>query len=553
MMNTTHSQRGACLLCLGALLVLAGCGPKNYKRDADEQVYRFIDAQWEPEFGPRANYRVTGAPPSPNDIDPDLVSAIERMVSDTKILTIPQAVAIATVHNREYHLQKELLYTMALDMRLVRHAYETQLFGGGAALYTNDTRQGMRHEGYVVEPNLGFNRLLATGALISAEIGARWVDVLVGSGGSSLSSVLGASVAQPLLRGSDPHVVREPLTQAERGALYQIRTVARFRKLVVVMVITQYHETLELQDTVRNTDAYIDSLLMLENRVAKLVDVARLPREELDRLRQEILHARDLRILAQKEYDRFLDSLKITMGVPPTMEFDLDARAFETLKAKGIPYPDFLVSEAVETALYRRLDLTNDADKVIDAQRAVFVAADGLRTGLNVFGGAGLDTDGPRTATAGLSLNLPLDRVPEQDLYARALVMLNQRQREYDETADMIRMEVREAHRRMLEAAERYQVLSEGLRLAQERVDRTLAALRYARVSSRRVLTALEHLYDARNEAADALTDYAIATLNFYRDTEILQVRPDGMWEIGPSTFPAAAVRSNTGSSVALR
>ena len=64
-------------------------------------------------------------------------------------------------------------------------------------------------------------------------------------------------------------------------------------------------------------------------------------------------------------------------------------------------------------------------------------------------------------------------------------------------------------------------------------------------MSSRRVLDAWQHLHDARNEMADALTDYAIATLNFYRDTEVLQVRPDGMWEIGPSATPVARTASN--------
>ncbi|RPJ22431.1 MAG: TolC family protein [Planctomycetaceae bacterium] len=458
--------------------------------------------------------------------------------------------AITTARNREYHLQKELLYTLALDMRLVRHAYETQLFGGGTALYSNEKIRGTRQEDVVVEPNLGFNRLLAFGTLISAQIGARWVEVLAGSGDSGLSSVLGASVTQPLLRGSDPRVVLEPLTQAERTALQQIRTVARFRKLVVVLAITQYYETLEFQDTIRNTDAYINSLLTLENRVEKLVDAARLPPEELDQVRQEVLRAKDSRILAAKEYERFLDFLKITMGVPPTMEFDLDTDVFEALKAKGIPYPDFSLDEAIDTALYRRLDLTNNADMVIDAQRAVFVAKDGLRTGLNVSAGVDIDTNGPKRSAAGAALELPLDLVPEQDLYARALVLLNQRQREYDQTADTIRLEVREAHRKMLETAERYKILSEGMRLAEERVEKTFAALRYARLSSRRVLTALEHQYRARNEAADALTDYAIATLNFYRDTEILQVRPDGMWEIGPSTAPVARTASNADSSL---
>ena len=532
--------------CIACLALQVGCGPKNYKQDADEQVYKFIDSKWEPEFGPRANYRITGAPAAPNDIDAERVASTERLVSDTGILTIPQAAALATAHNRDYHLQKELLYTMALDMRLVRHAYETQLFGGGTALYSNDGTD----ESVVVEPSLGFNRLLATGALVSTRVGARWVDALLGFGDRGLSSVLGASVVQPLLRGRDPRVVREPLTQAERSALYQIRIVSRSRKVLLVSVIAQYYEALELLDVARNAAANVNSLHTLESHVKNLVDAARLPKEELYQIRQEVLRARDAQILAQREYEQFLDIYKITLGVPPTMEFDLDAQVFEALKGKGIPSPDIALNEAIEAALCHRLDLTNNADRMLDAQRAVYVAADALGPGFGVFGSADIDTDGDKTTAAGATLDLPLDRVVEQDLYARAMVLLNQRQREYDLTADTIRLEVREAHRKLLETAERYEVLSTGLHLAQERVEQTFALLGYLRVSSRRVLTALEHLHDARNETADALTDYAIATLNFYRDTEALQVRPDGMWQT--ELLPAPVVRADTAVSAPM-
>jgi outer membrane protein TolC len=359
-------------------------------------------------------------------------------------------------------------------------------------------------------------------------------------------------VVQPLLRGSDPRVVREPLTLAERTALYQIRTVSRFRKIVLVLVVTQYFDTLELQDTVRNTEEYIRSLQTLESRVEKLVGAALLPREELDQVRQEILRAQDALILAQKEYDRFLDFLKITMGVPPTLEFDLDVYAFEVLKAKGIPYPEFRLDVAIDTALRQRLDLTNNADMVLDAQRAVYAARDGLRPGLSVFGSADIDTDGDRLIKAGTTLDLPLDRVVEQDLYARALVLLEQRRREYEQTADLIRMEVREAHRKLLETAERYEVLSQGVRLAQQRVEHTLAELRYARLSSRRVLNALEHRYRAENETGDALADYAVAAFNFYRDTETLQVRPDGTWQRQPD-LPISAEGTRAGISLHRR
>ncbi|HNS21766.1 MAG TPA: TolC family protein [Sedimentisphaerales bacterium] len=527
---------GKSLLLLAGVVLLAGCGPKSYKRDADEQVYKFVDKHWEPEFGPQANYRIHGAPAGPDDIGVEQVARVEKVVADTGILTVPQAAMIALACNRDYQLAKELLYTTTLDMRLIRHAYEMQFFGGGTALYSND---GL-NERVVVEPNLGFNRLLATGAAVGTTIGARWADIMIGSGRHGWSGVLGASVVQPLLRGSNPRVVREPLTQAERNALYQIRTVCRSRKLWVVAALTQYYETLELLDVAKTEEARIAYLVTLEGRVGKMVEGGRLPQEELDQVRQETLRARDSHILAAKEYDRFLDFLKITLGVSPALEFDLDYEVFESLKANGIPYPDFSLDEAIEAALIRRLDLTNNADMVIDAQRAVYVAADGLRTAVNVFANTNLRTDGDKSTTAGVTVDLPLDRVAEQNVYAKALVMLNQREREYGLTADTVRHEVRDAHRKLLESAERYRVLSEGVRLAQDRVDNTFELLRYGRVSSRRVLTALEHWRDARNDMADALTDYAIATLNFYRDTEVLQVRPDGMWEVGPGAMPVA-------------
>jgi hypothetical protein len=45
------------------------------------------------------------------------------------------------------------------------------------------------------------------------------------------------------------------------------------------------------------------------------------------------------------------------------------------------------------------------------------------------------------------------------------------------------------------------------------------------------VLDAQGDLFDAQNTATEALVAYTVATLNFYRDTEVLGVRPDGMWE----------------------
>ena len=121
--------------------------------------------------------------------------------------------------------------------------------------------------------------------------------------------------------------------------------------------------------------------------------------------------------------------------------------------------------------------------------------------------------------------------MPEQHVYHKALITLNQRQQEYDRAADIVRLQVRQAHRDLTEAAERHRVQLEGLKLAEKRFKKTYLLLQYSRASSRRVLSAQNDLFDAQNATTQALVDYTIATLKFYRDTEVLQVRPDGMWE----------------------
>jgi len=77
---------------------------------------------------------------------------------------------------------------------------------------------------------------------------------------------------------------------------------------------------------------------------------------------------------------------------------------------------------------------------------------------------------------------------------------------------------------------ERIKLQSEAASVATERYRKTSLLMQYGRASSRRVLDAQDSLFEAQNEAIKALVNYTIATLNFYRDTGVLKVRPDGMW-----------------------
>ncbi|MCL5279578.1 MAG: TolC family protein, partial [Planctomycetes bacterium] len=233
-------------------------------------------------------------------------------------------------------------------------------------------------------------------------------------------------------------------------------------------------------------------------------------------------------------------------------ECRLDVGLLNALWRQGIPQPQIALHEATEGALCTRLDVTNSADAVLDAQRAVYVAADSLRADLRLTGSVDMNTRGDASIAAGPVLDLPLDRVPEQHAYRKALITLEARRREYDLLADTVRLEVREAYRKLSETAERYQILSAALTTAQARDKRTSILMEYGQASSRRVLDALNDLYDARNAATDALTDYAVATLNFYRDTEALQVRPDGMWQEGPD-IPVSPMKTTANIPTAAK
>ena len=139
------------MVCLLACLFnLSGCTQHNYKKEADEKVYNIIDQKWRTDYGTKANYKISDTTPSPSDIQ------IEKAVPVSGTLSLSQAVALATAHNREYQTKKEDLYIKALDLSLTRHDFEKRYFwtgGGGYFADRNDEVLGR-------EASFGFNQLL---------------------------------------------------------------------------------------------------------------------------------------------------------------------------------------------------------------------------------------------------------------------------------------------------------------------------------------------------------------------------------------------------------
>ena len=519
--------------CLASLLIGAGCSTEHYKAEADEEVYRILDAKWGEGLGSKVNYRISDVAVGPNDLAPGYA------LPASGVLSLADAVAAATANNRDYQTRKEQLYLEVLDLTLVRHSFVRQWFGTIDAGYTRDSDD----EQVDYEADLGFTQLLADGAAISADIAIDWARFLTGDPRTSLRSVLSASITAPLLRGSGRKIAQENLTQAERDALYQIRSFNRFRKTFVVSIATDYYRVLQQRDAVANAENDYQRAFESKERLEMEAKAGRKKPFEVDQAQQRVLQAGDSLVRAQERYEQSLDEFKVKLVLPTDAEIELDQNELKALAELGISQPDYALEEAVETALNQRLDLATSRDQVDDMVRKVEVAADGLGAELNLTGGMNvgstLNTDYTRlqfhngTYTLGLNADLPLDRKSERNAYRKALITLEQQHRSYENDTDNVKLGVRDAYRELKKAAQTYQIQMNSLDLAQKRVESNSLLLEAGRLTTRDLLDSQDDLLAAQNNVTAALVSHIVAKLNFFRDIGVLQARPDGMWEQG--------------------
>jgi len=527
--------------------MLGACSPEHYKAEADEEVYKIIDSKWHDSFGQKANYIISDSniPPSPNDIQ------IEKAIPPSSVLSLAEAVAIATVNNRRYQEEKEELYTSALALTGIRHNYERQWFATIDGAYVDDS---VENDEFSLASALGVKQdyILADGIEIGTSLAIDWARYLTGDPRTTLGSVLSASIAVPLLGlGSSEGALRgkqkwEKLVQSERDVLYAIRIFNRYRKTFVVDTINAYYRVLQDRDEVTNTENNYKRVLESKERLVMEAKAGRKTRVDVDEAQQDVLRAQSTLVEKQASYELALDRFKLRwLALPTDADIELDQNELKALEEIGISRPDYTLDEAIETALLQRLDLANTADNIDDKVRNVVLAADGLGTQLNITGSIEYPSPGdPEDRETdfqslrfhegiynfGFDADLPLDRKRQRNNYRDQLIKLERAQRTYDEAMDTVKLDVRGAYRDLQETADRYNIEKNSLKLAEQRVETNKLLLDAGRVSVRILLDSEDALLLAQNNVTIALVEHLDAKLSFFRDVGILQVRPDGMW-----------------------
>ena len=502
----------------------------------------------------------------------------ERWNTKEKVmLSLLEAIEVAAKNNRDFQAQKETLYQAALSLDLEAHDFQTTFRGmlNGSIQSNYGTR---RNTGSVVGADGSLSRKFKNGVELTSALSVDLAKMLSGDRGSSFGLTYDGSLSVPLLRGSGKFIVTEPLTQAERNLVYQVREFEQYKRRFVVSIANSYLGVLRSAQSVKNQEDSYRRIVTTTRRSRRMADAGLIPEYQFDQAIQTELNARESWVSAQQSHTKSLEAFRVLLGLPPDADVEPIKEELDKLLAQlrslsegvmmadysgevpsadadvELKMPDLTHSgpneirpeKALELAFANRPDFLNTMERVEDAQRAVLVAEDSLRGELTIGGSAsigegrgamsGNQPDAkfrPKEGSYGalLNVNLPIERTAERNRYRNSLISLEKAVRSFQAAEDQLKQDVKSKLRDMLENRERLVIQIQAVELAERRVKNTDMLLQAGRAELRDVLDAQSALTSAQNSLYSAAVSYRINELELQRDLGVLQVTSDGLWK----------------------
>jgi outer membrane protein TolC len=321
--------------------------------------------------------------------------------------------------------------------------------------------------------------------------------------------------------------------------LYDLRSFAQYRKTFSVQVASAYYAVLGNRDTVRNSYLNMASSRKNAERTRALAGEGRVTQADLGRLEQQELSAEGSWNNALRAYRQALDNFKLLqLGVPVDTNLILDDHELASLK---IQHPNIHPDDAVAVGLVARLDYQNSKDEHDDSVRKVELAANFLKPQLDFVASGGLSSGPQRHGfpvpdadnynwSAGLDVDLPLDRTRERNTYRQALIAERQSARAVERQADEVRLEVRESWRTLDQAKRNYEISELGVKLAERRVEEQNLLAELGRAKAQDQVDAQNDFITSRNQLTQALVSHTISRLQFWASMGILYIKDHGQW-----------------------
>ncbi len=543
----------------GLLVACAACckvKPEKFRGEADREVYQILSVQQARVLGTSMGFTVEpatgsalarfGAPGAGGEAEKALsaadIAGLDKgqglpPEEGLERLALRAALELAARHSRDYQSRKEDLYLTALTLTLERFRWKPQWSGTVAAAATDSP--GSTSAG--VSSDFSVTKLLDLGGQVTASLATDLFRFSTGDPRTTATSLLAFEYLQPLCRRSGRLVAREALTQAERDVVYGLRTFERFRRSFCVDVTSRYYRVLQQRDTVMNQWSNYKRIRQARLDAEKLEKEGEMAPLQVDQTRQDELRAQAAWVRAVRQFREQLDEFKVFLGLPAEARLELDPAEVTRLRDAGLREAGLAPDGAVAAAVEKRLDLLTAVDRVADAERAVEIAKNGLQPDVDLKLAASVPTKEPTqflrfepgrgTYSATLTAELPLRRVAERNTFRSALVGLERARRAAGQLREDVKLAVRQAWRTLDEAAASHRIERDSVALAQQRERASRELLRLGEATARDLLEANEALVNAQNSLTRTLVDHALARLALWRDTELLRVGEDGVWQ----------------------
>ncbi|MHC4713287.1 MAG: TolC family protein [Planctomycetota bacterium] len=526
-------MRNTAFLVAAAVLLLSGCTPyyEGYERSADaevlpllEEAQRKVDTERAPET-PEGVIEPKAAP----EIE---VSRLQAAEVAPEMLTLEECLALAFSNSRDFKRQKEALYLSVLGYTSVRHGFSWRPSGnisgdvtvdGNAADDTVTTADG--------DATLSLARQLLSGGSFTVSTGVSQNGTVSGPGTDSNSSSVSASFSHELLKGTGT-AARESLVQAEREVRYATRDFELFRQRQAISTIRSYYDLLRRRQSLETSRAKLEQFRFLYARSEALFEKGKITAVDVFRAKQEMLRAGNDLSDDREAYNLELDRFKITLGLETDRNVDVADREI------SVPIISVNLSEAMATAFENRLDLMTATEQLEDSERSVEIARNAILPELRFTLSAGVSSDEDLldysadngATTAGLFLELPLDRKNERNAYKGSLISLARARRTFALKEDTVKLEVRETVRNLRQVEVSLAIQTENVDLAVKRLEAAELDFKRGKVSNREIVEAQTELQDAKNALVQAQVDYLVATITLKRDIGTLRVDEKGGW-----------------------
>lgn len=529
-------------------LGVSGCSTGFYKKWADKEVFGLLrkKASKVPNSG-QAFLSITPPAPVKMEVLRKNMDKVEFLGDRTfveenaRVLSLAEALNFAVHRNRNYLLQKEIVYLAALNLTLARQQYGPIMAGGGSATRAHTKVQtGLSNlvntSTLTTTGNLGLSALTRTGAIIATNLTTNFVRFFTGGGDSGITQ-LGFSLAQPILAGAGYLPASETLTQSERNVLYAIRTFTQYRKSFAVDIATQYFRAIQSREAARNAYLGFKAFNFVVERETAMQKENASTKSSLYRLSQQRIVFHRSWISAIRDYEQSLDNLKIQLGLPVTERIVLDYDDMHKLKVIDSPGS---LEDSISTALTTRLDLWNSRDSVEDTSRKVLIAKQQTLPTLNSLVSYNI-LDNPdrndfalvgrnRGASMGLNADLNINQKPERNVLRAAIIAEQRARRELDLAEENVRSDIRTGWRDLELAKKQVELAKRGMEISSSRLELEEALNEEGQGSAINLVDAQRDMNVTRNLMVSTIINHTLVRLQLWRDMGVLFIEKDGSW-----------------------